>query len=249
MTRIIPILKGVPITGSDGALGWSSVTLIQNKDEIILVDTGFHGNRHHLLQALDDNRIELDEVNRVILTHLHFDHCLNYDLFTKASFVLSRAEYEYVKDKKYLEVGDVFIPDILERIENRGLQLFDNELKIGQDIRCLLTPGHTPGSLSVLVDLPNGDRTGICGDLFKYAWEANLLPEVPQGTFGDIRELKTSQKMILDMGVKKLICGHDRPLSFQEKNIVFDETGDCEITLFIDTNSSIATNYKIKLAK
>ena len=250
MTRIIPLLEGVPITGSGGALGWSSVALISTGSMNILVDTGFHGNRHILIKTLEQNEIIPDEIDLIVLTHLHFDHCFNLDLFKKAKIVLSRVEYDYVKEMKYIDTGDVFVPDgILEMIEKRDFRLFDQELLLADNILCIHTPGHTPGSSAVLVDFTGEEKTAICGDLFKYAWEVNLLPDVPKGTFGDKEQLKASQKNILDMGVKRFICGHDRSFSLHGKKIIFDNPGDCELTLFVDTTSPKTTNYKIKLAE
>jgi glyoxylase-like metal-dependent hydrolase (beta-lactamase superfamily II) len=197
MISIIPLLKGVPITGSGGALGWSSVTLILKDNYKVLVDTGFHGNRHYLLQALKDNNVDPHEINEVVLTHMHFDHCLNYDLFPSAKFILSKSEYDYVLNGGFHQSGDMFIPDVLDKIEKRGLRLFENKLELEEGIYCLLTPGHTPGSATVIVDYPNEVKTAICGDLFKYAWEVNLIDEIPQGTFGKVEDLKASQRKIL----------------------------------------------------
>src|SRR5690606_12035166 len=106
----------------------SSVTLIESEKERIIVDTGQEGDGEVILKALADLGLEGSDIDIIVNTHSHPDHCANNRLF-------SRAKTVYPKD------GELIAPGV----------------------RVLATPGHSPDSISVLVDSaihpPRGDGT------------------------------------------------------------------------------------------
>ena len=82
MVKITQILPGLSIRTSVGMIGACAITLIENEGKLILIDTGHFGNRTHLIKALENNGIDPKNIEIVVLTHLHWDHCLNIDLFS-----------------------------------------------------------------------------------------------------------------------------------------------------------------------
>jgi N-acyl homoserine lactone hydrolase len=90
------VLPGIPITSSRGALGWSTVTLVQTGEYNLLVDTGSYGDRAQLLAALDAVGLSPEYVDALFFTHFHYDHILNFDLFANAVIYLSTEEINYV---------------------------------------------------------------------------------------------------------------------------------------------------------
>jgi N-acyl homoserine lactone hydrolase len=81
--------------------------LVRNGETNILVDSGmaeigtirarlkvdgFGGGHEALRHALGKEGLTPDDVNFVILTHMHFDHADNLDLFSKACVVAQRTE-------------------------------------------------------------------------------------------------------------------------------------------------------------
>lgn len=66
----------------------SSVTLIVCKERRIVVDTGLAGEDRLILNALEHLGITVNEIDTVINTHDHSDHCGNNHLFAQATILV-----------------------------------------------------------------------------------------------------------------------------------------------------------------
>ena len=95
-----------------------------------------------------------EDVKYVILSHAHLDHAGGLTYFPKAKFLAGRNEIRYAywpePDKRWAFILNDYIPtrgyDWIEL--DQDFDLFgDGSLKF------LLTPGHTPGECSLLVNL------------------------------------------------------------------------------------------------
>lgn len=105
-----------------------------------IVDPGF-GISHFINNIINKNLI----IQYIILTHYHSDHTSGINTikeeFPSASLVASK------KDGRGFDI-DVFVSD-------------DDSLKIGNiNLKFILTPGHTPGGICIVVD----DKAIITGD-------------------------------------------------------------------------------------
>src|SRR3989344_8853657 len=91
----------------------STVYYIRGKNRHILVDTGMCdteiANKHHypgslqeshqrIAKALEKFGITIKDIDTVIFTHLHWDHCQNIELFTHAKLLVQKKELEYAKN-------------------------------------------------------------------------------------------------------------------------------------------------------
>lgn len=194
------LLQGVSGESERGWLGWSSVVLLQAEGQNVLFDTGSYQDRPVLVEQLRAHKIALGDVDSVIISHLHFDHIANIDLFRKARWYINGAEME--------ENGAVLNPtpkpyrEWLARQPN--LYLFhEPEMDVAHGIRLVHTPGHTPGSCSVLTDGGNC-RVAVMGDAVKSRKE---LCESSHGT----AELSEPVQWLLGTA-DWMIPGHDVPL-------------------------------------
>ena len=169
----------------------SSVTLIKTERGWIIVDTGQVGDEEEILKALADLGLEKSDIDIIVNTHSHPDHCANNRLF-------SRAKTIYPKD------GELIAPGV----------------------RALATPGHSPDSISVLVDAaihpPGGDGTApatrrvvIAGDALPTL--GNFQKRVPPAVHYDRALAVASMNKIIEMA-DIVIPGHDRPFSLQEES-------------------------------
>jgi len=101
------------------------------------------------------------DINIVIITHLHFDHCSNCNLFTNAEHYIQRDEVRYAaaptgSNKPYPIIRDQDFWDL-------ELRFVDGDYPLTDDITLLTLPGHSFGHQGVLLE---GDRRGICtGDI------------------------------------------------------------------------------------
>jgi ribonuclease BN (tRNA processing enzyme) len=93
--KVEVLCRGFPGKADVGFLGLSNVALITAESERILFDTGAMGVRLNLLHALEKYSVRPCDVNKVVLSHLHYDHCDNAFLFPNATFFVSEDEWAY----------------------------------------------------------------------------------------------------------------------------------------------------------
>jgi len=117
----------------------STVTLVISAGRMMVVDTGSAAEMDSLREALRASSVDPDEVDMVVNTHLHLDHIGGNELFSNAKFYAHRLETP--------PIGTIRVSD---------------ELELLPGVRTMHTPGHTAGSISVLVQAD--ERYAICGD-------------------------------------------------------------------------------------
>jgi glyoxylase-like metal-dependent hydrolase (beta-lactamase superfamily II) len=153
--------------------------LIKHPKGIVMVDTGFGltmGSegpagefvwgeyrfpwiRRTTTEALADHDLEPGDVKYIVNTHLG-DHSGDNNMFTEATFIIQQPEADW--HRKDLPFG----PDRLSDWDFPGAKL---ELLAGEDaeilpgVRCVFSPGHTPGHQSVLVEA-DGVKSLFTGD-------------------------------------------------------------------------------------
>lgn len=227
------LLHGFPVTSPRGFLGWANALLLDDGGTHIVVDTGGSGDRGVLLRRMDEIGLDPRRVEVLILTHLHFDHCLNLDLFPRATIVLGRREHEYVAHGAYRHAGDPGIPPfVLSLLEGRDVTLVDERLAVTPAVEVLATPGHTPGSLSILYNL-EGRRTIACADLVKNGWEFLHGPPEPESraTLARVRGV-----------AGRWIPGHDRPFVVEGTSMRYEGTRDLEVHVRLDAHGAPAVS-------
>ena len=117
-----------------------TITLVKDKDIIMVVDPGILEGQDVLVQALQKVGLRVDDVTHVFITHSHLDHYRNIGMFVTAKTV----EYFGVWDKRAVE---------------KWQEQFTSDIKI------IKTPGHNYDSLSLLVKTEVG-KIAIVGDVF-----------------------------------------------------------------------------------
>jgi N-acyl homoserine lactone hydrolase len=234
------LFQGFPGRATRGYLGWSSVVLIE-MDKKMLFDTGNWGDREELLSQLRLKGFDPQDIDTVILSHLHFDHCINLPLFPKAEVVMSEEAFKYAKSVR----DDLFIPewivDYLLSIRKR-VRFVKGDTVLDEGITLIETPGHTPGSISCLVRKGNL-RVTLTGDAVKNAYE------FVSGTPDMSRDMEASRQTIkkIRQHADIIIPGHDRPFSFYGDKIVYIGRAQFEIRArsnpYSDTWTSFAVGF------
>jgi len=157
--------------------------LIETGGERILVDTGLHPGaaedtaRHYgtaealalfqlELEASVAEQVDLDTIDRVVITHLHFDHAGGLGLLpASVPVVVQRREWEAAHDAAAI-AKNFYLPADYAGLDDRVVLVDgDHDLLGDGSVRLLSTPGHTPGHQSVAV----GERLVIGGDVVHYA--------------------------------------------------------------------------------
>ena len=182
----------------------------------ILVDTGgaqpdgvkwqpyYRTERESLDQALQDIGVSPEEIDMVILTHLHWDHASNNRLFPRARFIVQKKEYDYLMAPE---------PEVkpgydLSRVLKTKYELVDGDSDIIPGISVVLAPGHSAGMQCVVVETRAGKYI-LGGDLITLFenWEAK--PHVPNGVHYDLKTILESLDKI-DRIQGAVLPGHDQ---------------------------------------
>ena len=164
--------------------------LIRSEGQVILVDTGagsmatnpgtvtaFAGGIDgRLLTDLEAAGANKEDIDTVFLTHLHPDHVgwnINNDgaspvpTFPKARYVFHQDDWEAFRPPHDSEIfGLTFWEETLAPLETAGvIEPLSGEHAITSEITAILTPGHTPGSMSLSINSA-GEKALVMGDVF-----------------------------------------------------------------------------------
>ena len=149
--------------------------LIRTPTENILVDTGLGAaydekfaflydvdkSQTDLLRSLAAAGVQAVDINKVILTHLHFDHaggnCFRGEegefkpTFPNAVYYINQGELAYAKEPDPRSKPS-YLPHTWEPLERRGqITLISGDEEVAPGITILSAPGHTPNHQIVTV--------------------------------------------------------------------------------------------------
>lgn len=149
-----------------GFLGLSSIVLLRvPKAGPILFDTGHHATKQMLIDALAREGLAPSDVEQVFLSHLHFDHANNVDLFPDAEIIVPRAEWDYAQDPV---PADIYVSrPVVEYIARRQPRLIDDGEALHPGLVSIALPGHTPGQAGLCYEDADGRRVVLAGDAIK----------------------------------------------------------------------------------
>ncbi len=208
-------------------VGGVNCFLIKTGTGFVLIDTGVLNNPAKLEKGLEDAGCKPGNLNLIVLTHGDFDHSGNAahirekfgakiamhiedagkiehgdqswgneakpDRFTAFGKVLSFMSRFFVKSQEL----DPFKPDLTI---DEGFDL----ATYGLDARVLCLPGHTKGSIGIL--MTSGDL--FCGDLFM-----NMIKPAIHFLIDDLGAANASIEKLKKLNVKTVYPGHGKPFS------------------------------------
>ncbi len=153
--------------------------LLLTSEGFILIDCMFPGE--HFLgmieQGLADAGYSGHDLKAILLTHGHFDHYGDADILREkygCKIYLSAVDYDFVKERADNEWKHPDPRFKHVRYEMDGLLKDGDEFTLGDTtIKCVLTPGHTPGSMSFIIPVTDEGRPHYAA-----LWGgAGLIPE------------------------------------------------------------------------
>ena len=203
-------------------------TYINYKNTNILFDTGCHPsvetnaekrwgglskimtpknmNGKNLITQLYEIGISPDDIDIVINSHLHPDHCGCNEFFKNAEFYCHEQEFKSANEKNASKMGYIKnewdLPMPLKKLK-QSFDLFDDSRIVTVDL-----PGHTPGSIGLMVNLEH-NRFLIASDALSL--ERNLeRDEIPKNAWNPSLLLKSYKELIkIKNSGSSIICGHD----------------------------------------
>ena len=180
--------------------GRSNVFLVTGNGKNILIDTSPAYRWGKLRKNLDN--LGIRKIDYLILTHTHFDHAANASKLKSiysATVIVNKQEADYLeKGGNTMVYSTVFItrfltrkfaPAILAKLNYNPCkpdiivnQQFNLEA-FGYNGYILYTPGHSPGSQSVIID----DEIAIVGDSMFGVFPGSVFPPYADNTDEMIR--------------------------------------------------------------
>ncbi len=196
-------------------------------DGVIAVDAGAPKKGAAFLRGLERASIRPEDVSLVVLTHGHWDHvgsAAEIKSITGAKLSLHQTEVTWLEQsrmtlppgvtpwgKVLIRVIKLFMPLIDVPPATVDLPLTDAGLLLkdyGIPGRIVHTPGHTFGSVSVVLD----DGRAFVGDLAMNTPPLRFSPGLP--IFAeDMDGVINSWRLLLDQGVTTIYPAHGKPFS------------------------------------
>ncbi|MFC1849476.1 MBL fold metallo-hydrolase [candidate division CSSED10-310 bacterium] len=189
-----------------GIGGGSTVTLIKEQNELLLIDTGFDResdfsrlNRYRnwslLKSLLLQYSFEPADITKVFITHFHHDHYGGIEYFDRAQWFCHQFAFDDfqgpLKDKfTPVQDGDQLLPNVIVKH----------------------TPGHSRGHSSLLWSADNGSvKVAICGDaLLSLAWlQSGYIWKFNSDFFDQDLAKKSINDLLADTDL--IIPGHGQP--------------------------------------
>ena len=259
-------LSGSPIHSNQGKVDTPMlITLLRSTDgETILIDTGFESagsmtgagfaNFVRSDQLLGRFGFAPESIDKIVLTHMHFDHAGNFHNFPNARIYLQRYEYEAWKqvigqhDTSKVSKADWAFSslnlndfDLLERAIDAGrVEFLEGDAEVAPGVTCRLAQDtHTFGSQWVEIASARG-RYVVAGDCC-YTFE-NVHRMWPPGyTQGNpwnmLREFQ-KMKSVAGEDLSRLVPGHDIELFTRYPSEERDGVRFAEVSL-ADSHASL----------
>jgi len=179
---------------------------LEGGDKKILVDTGemspiqseerekaIGGKIYTFEQGLDRWNLKPEDIDIIIHTHLHNDHCENDYKCVNADVYVHEKELSRIHDPHALDYR--YLEDYIDDVEENGQVIaLSEDQEIVPGIYCIYTPVHTDGGMSIVINTSSGKAviTGFCviNENFNPPIEikAMEMEVIPPGTHVDVYE-------------------------------------------------------------
>lgn len=155
-----------------------------------------------MIRRLAELDLSPQDIDYVINTHLHFDHCGNNYLFKDSKIFANKDHFKFAQESPNFPSQYFDLPHL-------KYELLEGEPEIVPGVQAVLTPGHAPFHWSFLLTLKRDGFVLLCSDaiycqdnLDHDAWGGQAEPEVA----------KESAKKLLALADEKdamMVYGHD----------------------------------------
>ncbi len=215
MATLDVLTYGFALNTDQGSFGYSTNSLLRVGNHNILIDTGPSSRRAFLYKALQARDLTPDDIDIIILTHMHWDHCQNTDLFKNARVVVNPTEIDYARNPNPWDLA--VAAGMADLMRTMKIDVVSEGDTIVDGVSVLETPGHTKGHMSVLAEV-DGEKVLLAGDAMPES--GTVARGMPYNIFWDLEDAKESvEKMVASSRV--FYPGHDRPFRVDDERIVY----------------------------
>jgi len=190
------------------SLGSTNTLLIRDGCKNIIHDPGILqlGRYGTLQRRLGEFDLKPDDIDIVINSHCHYDHVEANYLFKGKPLIIHERELDYTDKLYWPEWREAFLGIMNQKI-------ITSDYRLTKNIRIIETFGHTPGSITTLVETDDG-LVAVVGDAVIV--KEDLLELRPPSVITkniEADEAVNSLKKIKELNPKLVIPGHDAPFS------------------------------------
>lgn len=198
--------------------------VLRHRGDTIVLDTGFHpdeGRRRgrtcltHPREALIELGVDPGEVSRVVLSHLHYDHIGNLDLFPRARVYVPERELSFwtTNIARHTQFSQHVEPAAISRLvelEQRGrVDRYDGTAELAPGLRAITVAGHSPGQQLFVVETA-GDSVVLASDAAHFYEE--LEHDRPFGIVVNLVEMYRAYEVLRTLRQELnavVVPGHD----------------------------------------
>jgi N-acyl homoserine lactone hydrolase len=198
---------GVPESALNDPNGWSTLP------KLIV---------YHLDKTLTDQLAAIGlntvDITYVALSHTHGDHIGNVRLFPNSTVLMQRTEYNWISSPDGANDNVNQLKALARKLlgSPKHLKLLDGDTDVFGDgsVTLVSTPGHTPGSQSLLVHLKNSGFIILSGDVvhLEESFEKDTVPSLNTDRAASIVSMDRIRRMIATYKAK-LFINHDKTQS------------------------------------
>jgi glyoxylase-like metal-dependent hydrolase (beta-lactamase superfamily II) len=214
--RVDLLIPGLPAKTDHFLFGICSLMLLHCRNRNILFDCGPFRVRQALIQALADHGLAPEHIDTVFISHLHWDHIENIDLFRHADILVPRLEFEYLGA---IRPSDWATPPYArEMLQGMRVTLLEDcEQELFPGVRTILLPGHSIGLQGLVVHTGQGGLV-LASDA---VWSArDAVRGHPDLALFDPEKGRASLARALASGVL-FYPGHDRPFTLKDGRVTY----------------------------
>lgn len=187
---------------------------IKASDTHVLVDTGappdvmgryWYGDYEEIMgfeDALNSVNTSSEEIDVIIQTHLHFDHCGNTPRCRNAEVIVQADELKFSRQPHPLFSGSYLKSGLLEGVQFKEVEA---DVEILDGIQVFKVPGHSPGTQAVSIESDKGRvvLSGFCAirDNFSPPEKMkNVWPVLTSGVHTDSLQAFASAMRVKELG-------------------------------------------------
>jgi len=166
-------------------------------------------DEEYLDSRLNQLGVGLDEIDYVVLSHLHFDHAGNAKMFgnTGAKLVCHQREKDFAFGFDGLFTGAHLKTDY----EGLEFETVSGDTEFLPGVTLIETPGHTVGCMSMQVDLPDTGTMIFTSDAV-YLGESYGPPATPAAIVNNLEDFYASVEKLRGIEQRtgaQMVFGHD----------------------------------------
>ena len=196
------------------ALGLNSL-LVSSQGKTVLIETGV-GEKERplgqterpggisLLEELAAINVAPDDIDIVINTHLHADHCgwntkkqgdAWIPTFPRARYLIQRGEYDACMNPNERTRATYYAENVEPLAAAGQLELLDGETQVTDEITVIPTHGHTRDHASVILS-SGGESAIYLGDMIQHSVQLERAPWVSSFDLYPVEAMETKKEVV-----------------------------------------------------